>query len=200
MKRAEISYNTVVKELEKLEARLERAEKKLEKATAKAEKYGVKDMTVTEYREWISTVETDENYMIVNKADVEKNGAYFDYRGAKDDVAGLKARIERTEERLVKKFEAYEQEQELNKQISDAKSIEEKWQLEFEAEQKEWAKDGITLEARYYGSTPEGRRFFIAGNCGLEMRSRHCFTLYIDGNVVFTSGYFWRAYLEIKNR
>lgn len=200
MKRAEISYNTVVKELEKLEARLERAEKKLEKATAKAEKYGVKDMTVTEYREWISTVETDENHIIVNKADVEKNGAYFDYRGAKDDVADLKAKIERTEERLVKKYEAYEKEQELNKQIADVKSIEEKIKLEFEAEQKEWAKDGITLEGRYYGTTPKGKRFTIYGNCGLEMRSRHCFTLYIDGNVIFTSGYFWRAYLEIKNR
>ena len=200
MKKAEISYNAVVKELEKLEARLERAEKKFEKATAKAEKYGVKDMTVEEYRAWASTIETDENYTIVNKADIEKNGAYFDYRGAKDDVADLKARIERTEARLVKKYEAYEQEQELNKQIADAKSMEEKWQLEFEAEQKEWAKDGITLERRYSGITPQGKRFYIDSNCGWTMRSRHCFTLYIDGNVIFTSGYFWRAYIEIKNR
>lgn len=200
MKRAEISFNTATKELEKLEARLARAEKKLEKATVKAEKYGVLNMTVTEYREWMSTVETDENYTIKNKADIEKNGAYFDIRSAKRDVEDLKDRIERAEQRLVKKYEAYEQEKELEKKLADAKSIEEKWKLEFEEEQKEWAKDGITLESRYSGVTPQGRRFSIYGNCGLEMRSRHCFTLYIDGNVIFTSGYFWRAYLEIKNR
>lgn len=200
MKQAEIRYNTVIKEIEKLTARLAKAEARLEKKTALAEKYGVKEMTVTEYREWISTVECDENYMIKNKEDIKKNGAYFDYRSAKSDVEDIKKHIENAEQRLVKRFEAYEQEKELEKQIADAKSIEEKWKLEFEAEQKEWAKDGITLEHRYYGTTPQGRHFSIYGNCGLEMRSRHCFTLYIDGNVIFTSGYFWRAYIEIKNR
>ena len=200
MKQAEIRYNTVVKEIEKLEARLAKAEARLEKKTALAEKYGVKEMTVTEYREWIATVECDENYTIKNKEDIKKNGAYFDYRSAKSDVEDIKRHIENAEARLVKRLEAYEKEQELEKQIADAKSIEEKWQLEFEAEQKEWAKDGITLESRYAGTTPQGKRFAIYGNCGWTMRSRRCFTLYIDGNVIFTSGYFWRAYIEIKNR
>lgn len=200
MKQAEIRYNTVVKEIEKLTARLARAEEKLEKKTALAEKYGVKEMTVTEYREWISTVECDENYMIKNKEDIKKNGAYFDYRSAKSDVEDIKKHIENAEQRLVKRFEAYEQEKELEKQIADAKSIEEKWKLEFEAEQKEWAKDGIILKDRYSGTTPQGRHFSIYGNCGWTIRSRHCFTLYIDGETIFTSGYFWRAYIEIKNR
>lgn len=200
MKQAEIRYNTVVKEIEKLEARLAKAEAKLEKKTALAEKYGVKEMTVTEYREWISTVECDENFTIKSKEDIKKNGAYFDYRSAKSDVEDIKRHIENAEQRLVKRLEAYEKEQELEKQIADAKSIEEKWQLEFEAEQKEWAKDGITLTSRYAGTTPQGKHFSIYGNCGWTMRSRRCFTLYIDGNVIFTSGYFWRAYIEIKNR
>lgn len=200
MKRAEIAYNAEVKELEKLTARLERAEKKLEKATAKAEKYGVKEMTVTEYRAWMNTVEVDENYTIKSKEDINKNGAYFDYRSAKSDVEDIKGRIERTEQRLAKKFEAYEQEQELEKKLADAKSIEEKWELEFEEEKKEWAKDGIILERRYAGTTPKGNHFSIYGNNGFTKRSLRCFTLYINGETIFTSGYFWRAYLEIKNR
>lgn len=200
MKRAEMSYRSVVAELEKLTARLEKAEARLAKKQAIAEKYGVANMTVTEYREWMKTVECDEFGTIKSKEDIKKNGAYFDIRCAQGDVEDIKKHIENAENRLVKRFEAYEKEQELEKQIADAKSIEEKWKLEFEAEQKEWAKDGITLESRYSGLTPQGKRFEIYGNCGWTMRSRHCFTLYIDGQTIFTSGYFWRAYIEIKNR
>ena len=71
---------------------------------------------------------------------------------------------------------------------------------EFEKEQKQWAKDGITLEARYYGTTPNGKRFYIERNNGVTFRSMHCFTLTIDGETIFTSGEFWRAYAEIKRR
>ena len=75
---------------------------------------------------------------------------------------------------------------------------EELYRLEFEEERKEWLKDGIVLESRYYGMTPSGQRFYIHGNCGMTLRSRHCFTLTINGDTIFTSGEFWRAYSVIK--
>ena len=53
--------------------------------------------------------------------------------------------------------------------------------------------------SRYNGFTPSGKRFTIYGNSGVTIRSRHCYTLYIDGKVIFTSGEFWRCYLNIKN-
>ena len=83
--------------------------------------------------------------------------------------------------------------------IEDLKKKEELFKLEFEQEQKEWAKDGITLKGRYYGTTPQGKKFWIEGNNGFTRRSLHCFTLTIDGETIFTSGEFWRAYGVIKN-
>ena len=84
--------------------------------------------------------------------------------------------------------------------ITDLKEREKLMQAEFEKEQKQWAKDGITLEERYYGTTPNGKRFYIERNNGVTFRSMHCFTLTIDGETIFTSGEFWRAYSEIKRR
>lgn len=198
MKMVEIKFASIAKELEKLYKRLERAEKTLEKKTAKAEKYGVKDWTPEERQEWLKTVETVDGW-IVNKEDINKNGAYFEYHSAEYDVKDIKRSIEKAEARLDKAetdLENYNKEIEA---LADLMKKEELRRLEFEQEQKEWLKDGIKLEARYYGSTPSGKRFYIHGNCGMTIRSRHCVTLTINGNTVFTSGEFWRAYNAIKN-
>ena len=198
MKMVEIKMASKVKELEKLEARLHRAEKKLEKAEAKVEKLGCK-WTLEEFRAWMDTVETNENHFIVNKDDVKKNGAWFDWERAKDDVETIKSDIEKAEARLEQaeaEVEKYHKEVE---EMQDLKKKEELQKKEFEEEVKEWAKDGIKLEARYYGETPQGKWFHIERNHGWTKRSRHCFTLRINGEVVFTSGEFWRAYSIVKN-
>jgi len=197
MKRVEIKFASIAKELEKLYARLERAEKTLEKKTAIAEKYGVKDWTPEDRQAWLKTIEINEGW-IVNKEDINKNGAYFEYHSAEYDVSDIKRSIEKAEARLEKAetdLEAYHKEIE---ELADLMKKEELWRLEFEAEQKEWLKDGIKLEKRYYGFTPSGKRFYISGNCGMTLRSRHCFTLTINGETIFTSGEFWRAYSVIK--
>ena len=185
MKMVEIKYNKEVKELEKLNARLERAKKSYGKKLETAKKYGV---------------EKTENGFLVNNSDIKIVGAWFELQCAKDEVKDVEKAIERAEKRLehaeMKMNEHFE---EISK-IEDAKKREELWKADFEKEQKEWAKDGITLEARYNGITPNGKRFFIDRNSGATYRSLHCFTLTIDGETIFTSGEFWRAYMEIKRR
>ncbi len=198
MKMVEITYNKEVKELEKLNARLERAKKAYEKKLETAKKYGVENWTVDDRHKWLETVETTENGFIVNKSDIKINSAWFDMVCAEDEVKDLEKSIEKAEKRFEKaeiKLDEYHKEV---KKIADLKEREKLMQAEFEKEQKQWAKDGITLEARYYGITPNGKRFYIERNHGETFRSLHCFTLTIDGETIFTSGEFWRAYIEIK--
>lgn len=198
MKRIEITYRSNLNELDKLNAKLERAEKNLEKKRAAAEKMGVAEWSVNEWRAWMDTVET-ENGWILNKEDVKKNSAFDGLWCAERDLEEVKEAIERAEKRFAKiekKLDEYRAEVE---KIEDLKMKEELWKLEFEQEQKEWKKDGITLEGRYYGTTPSGKRFTIVRNWGFTKRSLHCYTLTVDGKTVFTSGEFWRAYGDIKN-
>ena len=197
MKMTEIKLRSITTELEKLLVKKERAEKKLEKTSAKVEKLDCK-WTRDEHSEWLKNVPT-ENGWIVDKKDVQKNGAWFDWISVQKDLEDIEKSIERTENRLEKAQIAVDEYHAEIEKIEDAKKREEMWKLEFEAEQKEWKKDGITLKTRYSGLTPNGKKFFIYGNCGWTNRSRHCFTLQIDGRTIFTSGEFWRAYMIIKN-
>lgn len=198
MKMIEISYRSKVAELEKLNAKLERAEKTYEKKLAAAQKMGVADWTCDQYRAWMNTVET-RNGWIVNKADVKKNGAWSDLWDAGRELEDIKERIERAEARFEKAQQEIDEYRAEVEKIADLKRKEELFKLEFEKEQKEWAKDGIKLERRYAGETPNGNRFCIERNWGFTERSLHCYTLYINGNVVFTSGEFWRAYGIVRN-
>jgi chromosome segregation ATPase len=200
MKMVEIAYNKEVKELEKLNAKLERAKKAYEKKLETAKKYGVENWDNNDYYKWLETVETTKNGFIVNKSDIKINSAWFDMVCAEDEVKDLEKSIARAEKRLENaeiKLDEYHKEVQ---KITDLKEREKLMQAEFEKEQKQWAKDGITLEARYYGTTPNGKRFYIERNNSETFRSMHCFTLTIDGETIFTSGEFWRAYIEIKRR
>lgn len=200
MKMVEITYSKHQKELEKLNAQLERAEKTYAKKLEIAKKYGVENWNPDDRNAWVQTVPTTQSGFFVNKADEKKNGAWWDYIIAAHDIDDIKDRIERAEKRLAKS------EQEVNKyyeeldRLADLKAKEEYMKKQFEQEQKEWKKDGITLESRYLGYTPQGRRFTIHGNSGFTNRSLHCFQLIINGETIFTSGEFWRAYSEIKRR
>lgn len=200
MKISEIQYRAEVKEWEKLQARLERQKKALEKAEAKAEKYGVKDWTRADYRAWIETVEVNESYFIKNKADQEKNGAWFDLGMKRDAVEDTEKSIARCEARLEKKMEVFEKDEAEREELEKVTGKEELMKLTFEQEQKEWLKDGIILEDRYSGFTPQGKHFIIYGNnFGMTKRSLHCYTLRIAGETIFTSGLFWRCYSVVKN-
>ena len=199
MKRVEISYTSKTKELEKLEAKLERQTAKLEKATAKAEALGVADMDVEAHRAWLETVPTN-GYAIASKEDIKKNGAWFDLFGARRDVKETEDAIERAKARLDKAEEELETYRAEVEKITDAKAKEELRKMAFEQAQKEWAKDGIILEGCYYGKTPGGLYWEIDKNNGWTERSLHCYTLTIGGRTIFTSGEFWRAYMEIKKR
>lgn len=202
MKRVEISYMSIANELTKLNTRLEKAIKALEKKQAAAEKAGVADWTNEERLAWLKTIPTQEGW-IVNKEDVKKHGSWIDLSMAKDNVEDIQGRIERVEARFEKAEKELEQHRKEVEEIADLQEKERLWKLEFEQEQKEWAKDGITLERRYAGTTPKGRRFWIERNHGFTERSLHCFTLTLTDEsgmayTVFTSGEFWRAYGVIK--
>lgn len=199
MKMVEIKLRSTTAELEKLEAREAKAEARLQKAIHKAEKLNADFPTVEAYRAWMDTVETDENGWILSKADIDRNGAYRDMSMAQDDLNDIRDRIAKAEARVEKaqvEVDAYHTE--MRKQL-DREAFEKLMEAEFEKEQKEWAKDGVKLEGRYYGETPKGERFWIEGNNGFTERSRHCFTLTIGGRTIFTSGEFWRCYATIKN-
>lgn len=198
MKRVEITFGRYQKELEKLNDQLERAKKAYDKKYANAVKYGVQDWDSVEYNAWLETVEKTEFFYLINKADVKKNGAWWDLFRAKREVEDITAKIERAEKRLEKAEQEVQKYYNELEKIADLKAKEEFTQRQFEEEKKEWAKDGITLEGRYYGLTPNGKKFVIYGNDGWTDRSLHCFTLRIDGRTIFTSGEFWRAYAVIK--
>lgn len=198
MKRVEITFTRYQKELEKLNTQLERAEKNYEKKYVNAVKYGVQDWDNAEHYAWVETTERTESGFFINKVDEKINGAWWDLVRAKGALKDIKDSITRAEKRLEKaEAEVQKYYTELDK-ITDMKAKEEFAKRTFEEEQKEWAKDGITLEGRYYGLTPNGEKFVIYGNNGFADRSLHCFTLRIDGRTIFTSGEFWRAYAIIK--
>ena len=181
MKRVEITFNSIANELLKLN-----------------EKLGVADMDNDQHREWLQTVPTEGGW-IINKEDIAKNGAWFDLISARNRVDEIKRSINNAEKRFE---QAEEKVTEYRVQVANMKDLQQKEELrklEFEAEQKEWMKDGIELKGRYWGITPQGKKFNIYGNNGFTIRSLHCFTLYINGETIFTSGEFWRAYGVVKN-
>lgn len=198
MKMIEIQYASEIRELEKLNEKLARHEKALEKAQAKAEKLQAL-WDHEQHYEWLKTLPTDKHGFIQDKEAIKKNGAWYDLLRAEDNLKDTKWRIEKAKARLEKKEKAVEEYRQKIANIEDLKKREELMKAEFEAEQKEWAKDGITLESRYIGTTPQGKRFWIYRNSGYTERSWHCYTLMLDGQVIFTSGEFWRAYGIVKN-
>ena len=199
MKRVEITFTKHQKELEKLNARLERQEKSFQKKLANAVKLGVDKWTKEDHIAFMENAEKVNTIFLANKEDIKKNSAWYDLMSAESDVEDTKKAIERAEKRLEKSENEVQKYYTELETIADLKAKEEFAKKQFEEEQKEWAKDDITLEGRYYGVTPNGKQFDIRGNRGFTNRSWHCFSLWIDGTCIFTSGEFWRAYSVIKN-
>lgn len=205
MKMVEITQRSIMAELEKTNARLEKAQDRLTKKSEQVKKLNC-EWSNDDHRAWMEQVRqnhiangADPTCIIwLDKDEAKINGAWFDWIKAQDDVAELTDKITKIEIRLEKaneQVDAYHKEIET---ITDLQKKEELMKLEWEQEQAEWLKDGIKLERRYAGETPNGKRFAIYGNCGFTERSRHCFTLRIGGETIFTSGEFWRCYGTIK--
>ena len=200
---------SVQKELEKLNARLAREQAKLAKKTAAAEKLGA---TCTEH-EWYAGKR--EEYT------PEQGWAWCEALHAKKDVEDTERQIVNAEKRLAKLTGKVEAQNESNAkeaaEIERIGKIETAWakatpeQVEEnrrrrEAEYKAWLeqfkaeclKDGIIIDrvcGRFFtGTAANGKRFCIDGNCGWTNRSRKCYSLTINGNMVFSSGEFVTAY------
>lgn len=196
MTKAERTMNKYQSELDKLHAQLDRAINAYNKKLEAAKKLGVDTWTNEQHHAWLETVPTAENGFIINKEDIKKNSAWF-------DLACAESRITELEQSIVRKTKM------LEKSTHEVK-VQNQKNDELEAEKArakmidDWSKDGITIEnmgGNYiYGKTPKDKFFSIEGNNGVTERSLHCYRLWVDDKVVFTSGEFYRAYHEIKNR
>ena len=173
---------SVEKLIEKLQESKRRIEARLEKKIAAAEKVG---MNISE-EEWFNIRDniTDEQYI-----------AHFELSVVRDELKDIERRISvnsKTLEKTSAKVRAHHEA--VSKEEAERKKAD---------EIKRWAEDGITVDQitsnTVSGKTPNGKHFSIFGNNGFAERSRHCFTLYIDGNMIFTSGEFYRAYRAVKN-
>ena len=215
MTRTQMSVNSKVKELDKLNVRLARAKQAYEKKLAAAQKLGVAEWTCEDRNAWLTTIPTTEFGYIIDKNDAKKNGAWFDLQSAEYDIKDIEGTIERVTKVLNKYMGEYEKEleQEAADEITSQRSelmnryttpqlTEEEVKAIQDSIKAEWAKDGITI-TEFYGSglsgfTPNGKKFSFYGNSGITERSWHCYTLNINGCTLFTSGTVMSCYKTIK--
>jgi len=199
MTMVERKAESIRKELEKLNARLGREQAKLAKKMAIAEKVGA---TCTE-REWFAGMR--EAYTNDQKdAWFEAHCAQRDVIETISSIANAQKRLDKIsgkaeENRIAGEKEAKEIERigeiEVKANRAQQEADYEKWLAEFKAE---CLKDGIEIDkacATYFtGKTASGKNFFIDINNGWTIRSRHCYSLRVAGETIFTSGEFLTAY------
>lgn len=214
---------SIKKEIEKLNARLARAEKALAKKKAVADKYGVTEWSADDRRAWADAVPKTEIGFFINPEDGKKNGAWFDYTMAQSEVEDVQERIELETRRLEKitgKVDRQVEQEAEDKRLDEievrlftmtAEEAAER-RARREAEYEEWKKqfiaeckaDGIEITEitgrTLQGFTANGKPFYMTGNSGMTMRSRHCYTLDVDRTRVFTSGDFSTVYRYLMNR
>lgn len=208
---------SILKEIAKYEAQLAKREEKLAKKLAAAEK-----LDAVEYkREWDEGgEEIGQGMALRTKENQKKVGAWFALSMAKDEVEETKRNLENAHKRLAKLMPKAEADGEKREQDERANEMESKFfsaahmsdeerakrQAEYEAWVKwfkaECLKDGVIVEEitgwHMSGTTKSGKHFFLYGNSGYTERSRHCYTLRIDCEVIFTSGDFSTCYNRIK--
>lgn len=199
-KRAE----SIRKEIEKLSKSLTTHKARLEKKIVKAEKVNA-NWTREEFFQNKDTMTQDQW------------SAYFDKSLEEDEVAEIEKKLANAEKRLANILPEVEAKTEQNAEadrVSDMESkfyhISRKSKEEQEAEYEAWErqfkaeclKDGIKIEEingwAISGTTKSGKTFGVYGNSGYTERSLHCYTLYIDKQMVFTSGDFSTAYKLLK--
>lgn len=209
-KRAE----SIRKEIEKLSKSLETHKERLEKKTAKAAK-----MNAIEYNEkWDTEGERINECMLQRTPENAKAyGAWWALHMEKGEIEDLERRIANAESRLAKILPKAEAEAEKNAEDERIEKMENKFfnithktaeqiQAEYEAWLREFKaeclKDGVVIEQvngwAITGKTKSGKQFGCYGNSGWTERSKHCYTLYIDRKMIFTSGDFTTCYRLLK--
>jgi hypothetical protein len=200
----ERKYESIRKEIAKLEKSLEKHETKLAKLAAKAEK-----MDALEWKEvWNESEPDDPNFR--KKEHIPFVSAYYDLMGERREVEDIKNRLENANKRLLKiapqietaEATAKENERIANLEIGWFTKTSEERQAEYEAWLKEFKaeclKDGIIIEEAnrtwIFGKTASGKDFAMYMNSGYTERSLHCYTLRINGETIFTSGDFTTGY------
>ena len=198
----EKKMQSITKEIEKLNKSLERNNARLVKKTAAAEKVNANWTR----EEWFANREN---------ATPDQYEAYFDMSLVQSEIADLNRRIENANKRLAKVSGVVEADTAAAKEVERVANIEnlmhktaeekeaeyQKWLAEFKAE---CLKDGIEIDRASYhmvdGKTFNGKKFFLYINSGFTVRSRHCYSLTVDGETVFTSGTFDTAYAYLMRK
>lgn len=219
----EKKMESIEKEIAKIAKSLERYEAILAKKTEQCIKLNC-NWTDEEYRSRMQQLharhEGEQVVYFGNDDDLitkKQHGAWFDKSIAEDNVEDSKRRLANAEKRYAKISEAvrtenekseefkkaYEHASEMERRMLEKKAEEEyeKWLAWFKAE---CLKDGVVINeaTNNYcnGITPSGKKFSFWINNGYTERSWHCYTLYIEGKTIFTSGEFWRCYNTVKHR
>lgn len=182
--------NATKAEIEKKSAQLARAQKKLEKKAAAARNLGV----LVNWDTWCAMRET---------ATAEQCKAHLEYGIAVDEVKRIEDAISK-QQTILEKYSGLVTNDNVKTEAA------ENWIRHCDMVEKAkvnivdiWAKDGITLNrftfGHFSGTTPNGKSFCMDLNNGMTERSWHCWTLYINGETIFTSGDFCKTYTTIKN-
>lgn len=199
---------SIRRDIEKIQKSLDTHRTRLEKKTAKAAELDALERKA-EWDSEESGFRTGDN--------LKKFSAWFDMYSEAREVEDIEKRLANANERLNKVIPQVEavaadkiEEDRVNEMESKFYWINHKSKEEREAEYQEWLrefkaeclKDGVVIEECdgwwIAGTTAKGKRFALYGNSGYTERSRHCYTLYIDKKMVFTSGDFSTAYSIIK--
>ena len=198
----ERKLESINKEIEKLNKSLARYNDILAKKVSKCESLNC-NWTRDEFFAHRDVDMTDAQY-----------GAYFEKSVAEGNVEDTQERLENAKARLEKVSPKVETESLQRQENERVMNLETSWlrksREELEEEYQRWLKwfkaeclkDGITIERAdnvfISGETAGGERFVMDINSGLTERSRHCYTLRINGQTIFTSGDFSTAYARIR--
>lgn len=216
------------KEVEKLQIRIQKLNEKLLKKEALAVKHGCSTWDNAEWRRRLDAMQArhpgqamipfgEDDDLITEK----QNSVMWDLYSISQEIKDERRRLEISLKKLQKLTEAVEEikstEAAAEEETNAANAKEDAWTSFFSksaedraAEYQKWLKwfkaeclkDGVEVEEAssscIYGKTKSGKKFFMYINSGFTTRSRHCYSLTINGATVFTSGDFTTAYAAIK--
>ena len=217
---AEKKMMSIQSEVDKLKTRIQKKEDQNKKNLAKCEKLGCAEWTEEEWKEKrkVLTEKSQKKglfYMEFDESLTEKqnNALFAKFVDYPYEMKELNSRLENAEKRLAK---ATERAFEVSLKADEEKAIEQKeesWISAIQKSEKEyeaWLKqfkdecllDGIIIEyatsSFISGKTKSKKQFKMYLNSGWTDRSRHCYTLYIESDTIFTSGLFSTGYSIIK--
>lgn len=204
---------SIQKEIEKLQKSLSTHKERLEKKNAKC-----KSLDCDWTREEMIYHSEEKNDMTDDQW-----SAWFNRKCEESEVEDLESRIANANKRLQKVTGVFDKELAENAQqeadTARSNELESYWSAYFsktpeqrKAEYEAWLKsfkdeclkDGIKIDDAsnnfISGTSKSGNHFMMSLNSGYTERSLHCYTLVIDGQTVFTSGYFETGYRILKKK